>query len=419
MNRPGLKNQRGVALLMALMALTLLIWISVELSYDTSVDYVVAANEVNEVKAYYAAKAGVELSLLRIHLYKMAMESLGAQLGPQAKMLDLIWSFPMMWPPTIPEDSKATEVDRSMINAAVGESLMDAQYATSIFAEGGRIDINDLGSQVKVLAQGTKEQLLKVFRSELEHNEDFNKKYSGYNFEELLNNIADYVDFDTESRNGGDERSQYKDLKLSDDVEVYPPNRSFITLDELNMVAGMNDDFYKILKPRITVYGVKGFNVNHATKEMYMALDPTMTEEAVEAVVKRINDPNEGGPFPSKGCKESFLQFISGFGVDVRALEESALPFICDAEVNFRIVSDGVAIRSRKSITAITYDTVNLVGKYTDMLQKQVKDSEETPTAGAGSPSGTDQGRGDANDSDKNQIKASKDRPSVVYWLEN
>ncbi|NCN95667.1 MAG: general secretion pathway protein GspK [Bdellovibrionales bacterium] len=416
--KPGLGNQRGVALLMALMALTMLIWISVELSYDTSVDYVVASNEVNEVKAFYAAKAGVELSLLRIHLYKVAMQTLGGQLGSQAKILDTIWSFPMMWPPQVPEDAKVTEVDKSLINKTVGESLMEAQYATSITSEGGRIDINDLGSEIKSLAEGTKQQLLKIFKSEIEKNEDFGREYSGFNFEELLNNIADYVDEGTEGRNGGDERSQYRDIDLSDDVEVYPPNRSFITLDELNMVAGMNDDFFKVLQPRITVYGVKGFNVNHATKEMYMALDPTMTEEAVNAVIKRIGDPNEGGPFPSEDCKKSFLDFVSGFGVDTRALEEDSLPFICDSEVNFRIVSDGVALRSRKTITAITYDSLNLVGKYTDMLQKQLKDKEDDPAAATG-PSDTDQGRGQGDSDSKNQIKASKERPSVVYWMEN
>lgn len=398
----GIRDEKGVALIMALMSLTLLMWISVELSYDTSVDYVVASNQVNQVKAFYAAKSGVELSLLRIRLYKVAMESLGSQLGDQKKMLDLIWSFPMMWPPQIPEDANVTEVDQSAIKKVVGESLMDAQYSTTITSEGSRIDVNDLGSEIETLANGTKQQLLKIFETEMDRNDDFRKKHSGVNFEELVNNIADYVDEDKEGRNGGDETSLYRDFPRTDDTEM-PPNRSFITIDEINMVAGMTDDFYELLLPRITVFGVKGFNVNHASKESFMLLDPTMNEEAVNAVLKRISDPNEGGPFPVEGCKKAFLDFISGYGVDVRNLEASTLPFLCDSEVNFRIESAGFYIRSQKQITAITYDMGNIVGRYTDMLQKQIEDeeppeSDERPEAG---------------------IKASKDRPSVVYWMEN
>src|ERR1035437_6935027 len=64
-----LKSEKGVALLIALFAMTLMTFIAVEVSYDTSVDYVVAAQQVNRVRAYYAAKSGIEISLLRIMLY--------------------------------------------------------------------------------------------------------------------------------------------------------------------------------------------------------------------------------------------------------------------------------------------------------------------------------------------------------------
>lgn len=408
-----IKNQKGVALIMALMALTLLMWIAVELSYDTSVDYVIASNQVNQVKAYYAAKSGVELSLLRIHLYKMAMQSLGDQLGDQKKMLDLIWSFPMMWPPQAPDTANVTEVDKNALKKVVGDSLMEAQYSTSITSEGSRIDINDLGSEIKSLANGTHAQILKIFQSELERNEEFKKKYSGTNFDEVINNIADYVDEDNEGRNGGDEKSNYSDFPRTDDTEM-PPNRSFITVDELNMVAGMNDDFYNLLSPLVTVFGVKGFNVNHATKETLMLLDPTMNEEAANAVIKRISDPKEGGPFPPEGCKQAFMDFIAGYGVDTRAMKDSGLPFICDAEINFRIESTGFSVRSQKQITAITYDISNLVSHYTDMLQEQVKDkTDETPSAAPA------EGRDSSATSTKSGIKASKTRPSVVYWMEN
>jgi general secretion pathway protein K len=59
--------------MMAIFATSLMIFLAVEVSYDTSVEYLVASQQVNRLKAYYAAKAGVEMSLLRILIYKKAM----------------------------------------------------------------------------------------------------------------------------------------------------------------------------------------------------------------------------------------------------------------------------------------------------------------------------------------------------------
>ncbi len=59
----ALKAERGIAMLIALFALTLMIFIATEVSYDTSVEYIVASQQVQRIKAYYAAKAGLEMSL--------------------------------------------------------------------------------------------------------------------------------------------------------------------------------------------------------------------------------------------------------------------------------------------------------------------------------------------------------------------
>src|SRR5262249_3710668 len=153
-------NQKGMALLIALFAMTLMTFIAVEVSYDTSVDYVVAAQAVNRIRAYYAAKSGVELSLLRIMIYKQVMASLGDSLGANKNMLDPIWQFPFMWPPTAAGTGKATEVDKDMLKESIDESIMQGQYATTISPEGGKIDINDLGSDLKGLKKAMIHQVL-------------------------------------------------------------------------------------------------------------------------------------------------------------------------------------------------------------------------------------------------------------------
>lgn len=417
-----LQSQKGVALLIALFAMVLMTFIAVEVSYDTSVEYVVASQQINRIKAYYAAKAGLEVSLLRIMLYKQAMSAVGESLGPNKNMLDPIWSFPFMWPPAIPPGGKTTEVDKDFLKAAVTESLMQGvQYSTGISPEGGKIDINDLGSPLKSFQKAMADQVLKIFQAEVKNNEDFGRKYSSFRFEELINNIADYIDEDKESRNGGDETSPYRDIEEKD-IEM-PPNRPLRTLDELHQVAGMKDDFYNVLAPRVTIFGTKGVNINYANNEVIMALDPTMTAEVVDKVIARRNDVKLGGPFKDN---KDFFAFVQSYGVNVKAIEASKIPLLYDMEYNFRVVSTGFSANVKREITVVTYDYANLAPRLAQIMDEQEKQDQgpagatppattppATPAAGAADPAAGGTG------TPKQKIQAAKGRPKVVYWEEN
>jgi general secretion pathway protein K len=400
-NKPGVRSEKGVALLITLFAMTLLTFIAMEVGYDTQVDYIVARQQVDRIRAYYAAKSGVEISLLRVMMYKQVIQAFGNNPAVPKQMLDPIWAFPFMWPPTA-MGGKMTEVDKSVMGELVAESFMTAQYSTTITPEGGRIDINDLGSPSKGLKKAMIQQLLKVFTSEMEHNEAFADKHRGENFEEIVNNIADYIDEDKESLNGGDESAPYRDIK-EPGVDM-PPNRSLRTIDELHQVAGITDEFYNMLAPRLTVYGTKGINVNYADKQTLLSLDKTMSNEAVDKLISRRNNPKEGGPFKTE---QDLFNFLTSFSVDVKAIQESKVPLLFDQEFNFRITSTGIAGNVRREITAITYDYPSLAARYADIIHKQ-KQLDQGITSAAGLSGGG-----------PNAAKAAKGRPTVVSWEEN
>ncbi len=395
-------NEKGMALLITLFAMTLMTFIAMEVGYDTQVDYIVAKQQVDRLRARYAAKSGAELSLLRLMLYRQVVGALGNNPMIPKQMLDPIWAFPFMWPPTA-MGAKITEVDKSVLNDVIEESFMTAQYAATITPEGGRLDINDLGSPSKGLKKSMIAQLVKVFTSEVEHNEAFAEKHRGENFEELVNNIADYIDEDKESLNGGDEGDPYRDIGESG-LQM-PPNRGLRTIDELHQVGGMTDEFYDMLAGRLTVFGTKGINVNYADKQTLLALDKTMTDEAVDKLIARRNNPKEGGPFKSEA---DLFGFLTPFSVDVKAIQESKLPLLFDQEFNFRITSTGVSGNVRREITVITYDFPNLAARYADMIQKEKDLANGLPGGGLSGGTG-----GAA------QIKAAKGRPTVVSWEEN
>lgn len=416
-------SQSGVALLMAVVTLSLLIFIALEVQYDTTVDYVVSRQQVDRVRAYYAAKSGIELSLLRIMVYKQAVAAMGKAVGGNLSMLDPIWQFPFMWPPTLAiPGSNVTEVEKSQLNDTVKESIMDTQYTTSISPEGGHIDINDLGSDIKGFKKLMKDQVLRIFKSQLEQDESFRHKYAGYNFDELVNNISDYIDEDSEGQNGGDESAGYRDV--NDPELKMPPNRPLRTLDELHQVAGMTDDFYNLLASRVTVFGTKGVNINYASKEVLMALDPSMKSELVDKAIERRSNPKIGGPFKDDG---DFFAFIGPLGADVKAMKEAKMPLLYDVEFNFRVVSTGFSSNVKRVITVVTYDYPNLAQRLITILDKQAEQDKgpgatPSPTTSTRTTPPTSDNQKDPQPDDgtkKQTIQSAKGRPTVVYWEEN
>lgn len=420
-------NNRGMALLMAVFATMLMIFIVQEVSFTTSLEYSIASQQVNRLRAYYAARAGVEIGLLRILIYQKAVSQFGSQLGSNKSMLDPIWQVPFAWPPILPDD--LSSVDKDRIKEAVESSSFDGQYVSTIQVEGGKMDINDLGSDIKSLRESTRKQILTLFETEMENNEEFSERYYGYDFNELLNNIQDWVDADEESLNGGGpENAEYDDVENKDFI---PPNAPFKTVEELNMVEGMNDDFYRILSPRITVFGVKGINVNYAPKEVLMGLAPTMTDEAAAKVIARRSNPEEGGPFTSE---DDFFGFLQAERVDTTPIQESKIPLYFDAVYNFRVISSGQFANVNREIEAITYDLDNLKERYIEMVNKdkdtEGKTGEDDPNGGSGTnpdpnsdpnkdPNAGANGKTNPDGQKNKKIKVPKGRPTIVYWKEN
>lgn len=402
-----LRNQRGVALLIAIFSLMLMIFIANEVSYDATVEYLVASQQINKLKAYYAAKAGVEISLLRILIYKKILAALGDNLKGNEAMLDPVWQIPFSWPPMLPDS--LSSADKESIEKSMKESTMDGKFVATIVSEGNRIDINDLGAfmpEGKGLRDATRAQILKIFLNQMETDDKFRRKYGGTNFEEIVNNMIDWADEDNESLNGGDEKRYYPDVRS----DFIPPNRAFRTIEELNMVAGMREDYFRILRDRITVYGTKGINVNYATANVLKALDPRVTDEVVAKIMKRRNDMNEGGPFKDDN---DFYGFLDGQGVRIDRASPNRIPLFYGPEFNFRINSTGIFANSTREITAITFDMESVKDRYISWVNSTQAGGGQPGTATPGATPST------AAAPAASKGKPPTGKPTVVYWYEN
>lgn len=398
---------------MALFTTMVLIVIAMEIMYQTTVEAKISSQGVNQLKAYYAAKSAAELGLFRVYLYRKAVADFGDSL-PDTTMLDLIWNFPFQWPP--PKMDELSMVAKDQIDKAVKASQMQGTYAMTIESEGAKIDINDLASPSKVLAETVRAQILQLFQARLATDEEFAESYRGYDFNKLVNNLTDWIDDNKESMNGGDERSEYGDIGS----EFLPPNQPFKTLGELHMVANMTDELFSMLAPQVTVYGVKGININHASREILMSLHGSITEDVANKIIEGRQNPTRG-PFKNL---EDFVNFATILGVPADAFmdgKDARMPLIFDPEFNFRIRATGISGKVQRDITAIAYDFNSVKARLGEILKQQAEKDKgaanpQTPPPAPADPNAP--GGKTQTSKDKKKIEVPKARPTVVYWTE-
>lgn len=397
--RQPLGNDRGVAILIAVACIMMITYFAMEITYDSNVEYIVNSQGLNRIKAYYAAKAGVDLSLVRIKVYQKVQAQFGKQLGEQAGMLDEIWRFPFAWP--LPITPELNAVDKDNIKKMVGESIMDTSYVVTIEDEGSKIDLNDLNSVSKVLRDSTRKRLVGVFDQKKKDDPVFERTYSNVNFNDLVSAIQDWGSPLSKSETGNDKRALYSELNSAAGSDSYPPNRAFRTLAELHMVPGMNDVFYGILEPLITIYGMKGINPNLVSKDILKSLDPGITDEIADEVIKRRQDTKLGGPFKDA---QDFWNFVTSKQARLEN-DPKDIPLIFDNIMNFRIRSTGEFAGATREITAIVMDVNKAASKVSEYITKEKQDPNVTPPANQKTPAATSD-------------SSNKGPPRIVYWNE-
>ncbi len=411
-----LRNRRGMALIVVTACLMFIMYFASELVSETRIEYEVNSAGLNRIKAYYAAKSGMQLALLRVKIYQQAQTKFGAQLGNNSPLLNMIWQFPFAWPLPVPDE--LTTIDKDSFKKLTKESTMDASYITTIEDEGSKIDINDLISPSESLRKVTKQQILNIFQQKMKEDEAWAREHSNTNFEKIVNNIADFMSDKAVSPNGGDKRANYANLNSEAQSDYFPPNRSFRTLSELHFVPELTDDLYDLIEPRITIYGMKGINPNIASKEVLKSLDPGMTEEVVVEIIKRRDDKNQGGPF--KDANE-FWNFVTTKNVRLEGKTDE-IPLVFDSVFNFRIRSTGEFARATSEITVITMDFNKTVTKIKDYVDKDKK--SQNPNANdPNDPNNPNKGNPNqpGNQTGNQQQKAdpiAKGPPRIVYWSE-
>lgn len=403
------RNSKGVALLQTLFMVMLIIFIVNEVNFEAAVEYTVNSQSLHRIKAYQAAKAGVEISLLRISIYNKVMKEFGSQLGSQAQMLNMIYSFPLTWPMIIPGASNSS-IDKDKTKELAKKALMDATFATQIQTE-ERLNINDLDSPSETQRERIRSMLTQLFKSKFELDRDWVERNKGMlPYEDIINNIKDWIDPDTQTANGADESNFYAALREmdKDNQDRFPPNRHFRNMSEVRMVYGVTDAIYDLISPTFSTFGSMGINPNQADQGAIKSLHKTITDEIAGRLVSRRQSQNEGGPYKDA---DDFFNYAARQGARITPDEQKEIPISFSNPCNFKIQSTGSSGKTVVTVTAITYDVSCSQTEVSTAMKEANKDANnptQTTTPGDNKPKGGSSSKQDL----------PKGPPRIVYWNE-
>lgn len=155
-------------------------------------------------------------------------------------------------------------------------NYVDSKIRIRLLSEAGKVDLNRAD-----------EALLKELMLRAPVDEEQQSK--------LLNAILDWRDGDDLVRMNGAEKEEYQKAGLS----YQPRNKPFQSVDELQMVLGMNEQVFKWLESRVTVYSEQAnVDMAQAAKEVLYALPGIDAEQIDQYITARRENAINGLPPP-------------------------------------------------------------------------------------------------------------------------
>lgn len=257
-------NEKGIVLIIVIIVIAILSTLVVDFIYSTHVDYEITINSVRDVRSKYIAKSGV--NVVKAALVNNDLEELASQVS----------NFT-----SISANDSQGNWSLSVSSFPVGEGFV----SITVNDERSKININALVNQstnqvdFQVLTQVT--ELLRYLEID-----------SG-DADLFISSLINWLDHDVQnSQNDQDPRgasaNYYSTLQTPYRIKDGPLD----SLDEIKLIQGMNQDFFDIVKPYLTIYPRnKQINFSTATIPVMIA---TLKAAKVSAIEQQgQNDPDD------------------------------------------------------------------------------------------------------------------------------
>lgn len=323
--------------MLVLSAIVMLTTMLVEFAYNTNVHYHLALNERDRLQAYYMARSAYNFMLLELKFDRMfrqivQSQNLSQYLGDTAK-LPLCQQFPMSTglirtvftgglagmmgggegggaegEEAAGEDAEkaADKIEDMRRDVSVSQEKeaqeflqFEGDFDGECVDEGTKINLNAFSGlrRTPVEEGGVSpfdqyKQFLNAFLMKPEFELLF--KEADVKESDVTNNIADWIDSDTEvnelgGRSGGAERSLYDRLGVGYSVR----NGKLLTLTEAYLIDGVVDDWFAPIEDDFTIYGDGKINICTAGQDVVESLIKRYVTSTPGLPPVRLDDPDE------------------------------------------------------------------------------------------------------------------------------
>jgi len=272
-------SERGVALLMVVLVVTLLTAVIVDFSFRSRLDARLAANVRDQTIAASLARSGYEVALAL--LMEDAAEA-EAQGGPPQPTSGVAVSELIRRQRDQDMQGSAGGIDSlqegwarmDLLEIPLGENQ---QLRVEVSDLAGRINLNAIISRDEGSAEKLNKPVFEQFVTLIDQSlnnlgRDDGGEIAELSAEDIAYAIADWVDGDEIRLSDGSFEDQYYN---SLEQAYSSKNGPFDSVAELQLVEGVDDDLYAALRNSVTVYpfeGGGGINVNTAPESVLKSI---------------------------------------------------------------------------------------------------------------------------------------------------
>ncbi len=307
-----MRNEKGIALILVLSSITILTTMAVEFAYNTNVNYHLARNAVDRLKAIYLAKSAynfmrVELKFDRVFRQIVQSQNLGQFLGANAS-LPLCQQFPLSTGliravfmggeggMALPEEMQGMI---SMAAQSEAEEFLNFQgdFDAQCVDESVKINFNQfygLNPGQRVGEGYNPYDKLKIDLAKFMARKQYEDLFENADVKvgNVVRNIADWIDSneminEIGGAEAGPEMILYERLE-----NRYPiKNSKLSTLDETFLIAGVVDEWFAPMKNLFTIYGAGTINVCNAEELIVREVIRRYVEDNQDLPPVQLDDP--------------------------------------------------------------------------------------------------------------------------------
>ncbi|MEZ4450203.1 MAG: type II secretion system protein GspK [Nannocystaceae bacterium] len=275
------RGQHGVAILMVVACLAVLLPFTASFSYNSRVDLQSALNARDEVIARNLQRGALRLSLLMFELQRMVFNQ--KQFRSMVGSMDITQVAPYLMSIFGSKDGSEAiggiagmfgfdGFDASVLGPL---AITEGTFEVRLEAESGKVNLNclakagdDKDNPQARTAETLEAMLLPTLYDPLFEEEKADGQR--YNRGDVIKAIVDYIDEDTKNFDvtklaQGSTPERYRYTEIFDPYE--PRNARLDSVDEINLVQGVDDDLMLAFGEDLTVYGSCKVNLNFASAD--------------------------------------------------------------------------------------------------------------------------------------------------------